>query len=1013
MVLTFVAMICTIGANRVIAKSVYAITDHHAGTLKAYKIQGDLLGPPYGQAVFDEAVGVTIDSNLELLFITYEGAGKIVWANAKTLEQEGFIDLGEYVSSLAGIIADEQKQRIYVVERDRDKLYILAWNASQKELVLMDPNDPNQPYSEGDPYVTLMGLQTDGGWGIALDENTRRLYVANNTTNVHVYDADDPNWTHIDPPRDVGREAMAVAVDPNNGQHNAYLYVGGFKTPEGGFHTYLVKHDLEADANQNTEQNIEAVATGLAVDVDTGLVYCTTAEYSPEDYQVRVYDCSTDPFICTYSTPTGGTESGPAGICVPTRDVSYKPPVFYFEKVDDAGPDNRPSPGDYINYTIYYDANGHSATDVNIIDYLPGHIDLNDVNASDGGVYDSNTKTVTWQIGNLQPDDSNFVTLTVRVNPDAALPLETLLNFCEMESDSSYNTAYCLTPDIIYVDIDANDGNDTGLSWRNAFTDLQSALQLARKVCSGKTQIWAAEGNYPPTTDPYDSGANFALVDGVAMYGGFAGTETYRSQRNWITNETVLTGDVDDKGYKNVFCVVTASGVGETTIIDGFVIRMGSVAGVKIDSASPTIEHNKITQNYDGIRCENQSSVDIASCDILSNDEYGIHCIDSNSNITGCLIQGNDNDGIYCGDCNLMVSDCNIDNNGGDGIDHDGSAIIANNIIHKNENCGILCAATKTDIIEVKNNWIYGNGTGTGGDKDGVYVYNLYGLDEPAMIRNNTVAKNTNYGIGLAYNYPEDVSISNCIIWGNGDDLYNCSATYSCISNDDDGEGNIYDDPCFVDEDANNFHLSYDSNCIDAGDNTAVPADTTDLDGDGNTTEPTPWDIDGESRFFDDPYTDDTGKGTAPIVDMGADEYYWSLADYNEDGIVNFIDYAYFADAWQSENADISLDDDNDVDIDDLALFCEDWLWQPAWTQTFSFGWSMGCGIGGGMQRGAGFEQQYYSAEPAQQQPQVEPIDVEEMVDWLEEIWATEDELREMITEDEWQEFIEKVKEEM
>jgi hypothetical protein len=69
------------------------------------------------------------------------------------------------------------------------------------------------------------------------------------------------------------------------------------------------------------------------------------------------------------------------------------------------------------------------------------------------------------------------------------------------------------------------------------------------------------------------------------------------------------------------------------------------------------------------------------------------------------------------------------------------------------------------------------------------------------------------------------------------------------------------------------YHLRLGSPCIDAGDNNAVPPDTADLDGDGNTTELTPWDLDSHPRFIDEPNTIDTGNGTAPIVDMGAHEY--------------------------------------------------------------------------------------------------------------------------------------------
>jgi len=55
------------------------------------------------------------------------------------------------------------------------------------------------------------------------------------------------------------------------------------------------------------------------------------------------------------------------------------------------------------------------------------------------------------------------------------------------------------------------------------------------------------------------------------------------------------------------------------------------------------------------------------------------------------------------------------------------------------------------------------------------------------------------------------------------------------------------------------FHLKASSPCIDAGDNSASDLPAADIDGD--------------DRRIDDPTVDDTGSGTAPIVDMGVDEF--------------------------------------------------------------------------------------------------------------------------------------------
>src|SRR3954463_8849611 len=78
-------------------------------------------------------------------------------------------------------------------------------------------------------------------------------------------------------------------------------------------------------------------------------------------------------------------------------------------------------------------------------------------------------------------------------------------------------------------------GNDagSGTSWSGAFKTLQKALFTA----GSGNQIWVAQGTYYPDEGPGqtngDRNANFYLKDDMAIFGGFAGTETALSQRNW------------------------------------------------------------------------------------------------------------------------------------------------------------------------------------------------------------------------------------------------------------------------------------------------------------------------------------------------------------------------------------------------------------------------------------------------------------------------------------------------
>jgi hypothetical protein len=68
------------------------------------------------------------------------------------------------------------------------------------------------------------------------------------------------------------------------------------------------------------------------------------------------------------------------------------------------------------------------------------------------------------------------------------------------------------------------------------------------------------------------------------------------------------------------------------------------------------------------------------------------------------------------------------------------------------------------------------------------------------------------------------LAIGDCIIWNDGDDLANCSASYSCIKDGDPGEGNTSDDPLFVTGPFGDYYLDPSSPCVDAGSMSAYSA---------------------------------------------------------------------------------------------------------------------------------------------------------------------------------------------
>jgi predicted outer membrane repeat protein len=149
---------------------------------------------------------------------------------------------------------------------------------------------------------------------------------------------------------------------------------------------------------------------------------------------------------------------------------------------------------------------------------------------------------------------------------------------------------------VIYVKADDGAPNN-GSSWAQAFTKLQDALTIALPGDS----IWVAAGTYTPSADGNRNSA-FQLVNGVALYGGFAGTETALDQRNWETNSTILSGDLGVVGdpSDNSLTVISSNGATATTILDGFTIANGGV-GLSNDHSSPALRNLIVRDNRLGV----------------------------------------------------------------------------------------------------------------------------------------------------------------------------------------------------------------------------------------------------------------------------------------------------------------------------------------------------------------------------------------------------------------------------
>lgn len=101
-------------------------------------------------------------------------------------------------------------------------------------------------------------------------------------------------------------------------------------------------------------------------------------------------------------------------------------------------------------------------------------------------------------------------------------------------------------------------GIKDGSSWNNAYdsTGLQTAINTL--AANGGGQVWVAKGTYYPTEDemgnknPVDPRMKtFSLKKGVAVYGGFAGTE---SSIPTSAIETILSGDIGERDDNSDNC---------------------------------------------------------------------------------------------------------------------------------------------------------------------------------------------------------------------------------------------------------------------------------------------------------------------------------------------------------------------------------------------------------------------------------------------------------------------------
>jgi hypothetical protein len=138
---------------------------------------------------------------------------------------------------------------------------------------------------------------------------------------------------------------------------------------------------------------------------------------------------------------------------------------------------------------------------------------------------------------------------------------------------------------ILRVKPDAPGPAHDGSTWQTAYTGVPFALAAA----ATGDEIWVAAGTY-------NYGPALMLRDGISLYGGFAGGETAREQRDPGAHTATLTVPSEVGS-----AIVAPPSVTRATVVDGFTIvggrgtlRSGAYygSGVYCDGSSPTLSHN-------------------------------------------------------------------------------------------------------------------------------------------------------------------------------------------------------------------------------------------------------------------------------------------------------------------------------------------------------------------------------------------------------------------------------------
>lgn len=329
-------------------------------------------------------------------------------------------------------------------------------------------------------------------------------------------------------------------------------------------------------------------------------------------------------------------------------------------------------------------------------------LNVNFTDSSDSGK--SAILTWVWDFGDSETSqdqnpthlysDPGTYTVTLTVTNSAGAGSERKVYYIEVQEKPHF---------VRYV---SPGGSGDGVSWDNAFGSIQDAVDAVSSI--GQGEVWVAAGTYVGATPAPTSSSTdeyvVVMAENVAIYGGFAGHEVSRNDRDWVSNPTIIDGE----SVRHCVCGMSNATLDGFTIQNGYPNSGSSGGGMINWTSSPTVVNCTFTNNhaiFGGAMCnEYSSSPTVTNCTFSANiAAYGVAMYNyghSSPEVSNCTFTGNTTTTVSCGggmynesDSSPKVTTCTFANNiatyGAGMYNKDSSPVITDCVFDENKNGGM------------------------------------------------------------------------------------------------------------------------------------------------------------------------------------------------------------------------------------------------------------------------------------------------------------------------------------